>query len=177
MPSYHEEVPIDTSVLEEALTVAVDEFVRRLLTQVEMSDLYAVGLYTSGELSSLMPTANTWSAWGGSGGSKWSPLDWAFHLYAQDAFEEVEDVLAAGWSADFASFDIDEERVRAIVHRVLRGAREQYLEGSDVVVGLFMGGMWARWTQESVQAINPPELYGTFLADVGQTQHDLPEGQ
>lgn len=149
-----------------ALSEAVETFLRRLLQQVNYTDLYAVGLYTSGELNYLVPTANATSAWTRSKGSKWSPADWTFHLYAIEAFKTTEKVLIQGWNEDFSTFDVDQARMRQLIHRVLLKARERYLYGSSAVVGLFMGEMGSPWVRESVVEVNPPHVVHAFDSDL-----------
>lgn len=155
-------MPIAYDVLESALTAAIDTYVRQLVAQVDAEDLFAVGLYTGGELSYLAPTANTRSALAMSQCSPWSPPDWALHLALAETFQPVEDALAAGWTDDFATFDIDEARVRETIHRLLGSARQRHFRDTEIVMGLFMGGMAHPWVEASVAAINPPEVAQTF---------------
>ena len=157
-------MPIAYDVLDAQLTAAVETYLRQLLSHVDLQDLYAVGLYTSGELSYLVPTANTHSALETSKGSPWSPPDWALHLYGGEAFEHIEEALAAGWTPDFEAFEMDEGRVRAMVHKILRSARQRHFGGTEIVLGLFMGGMDHPWVKTSVEAINPPEVVQRFTA-------------
>lgn len=159
---YDGAVPIAYDVLESALAAAIDTYLRQLVTQVDAEDLYAVGLYTGGELSYLTPTANTRSGLVRSPNALWSPPDWALHLHLAESFQPVEDALAAGWTEDFATFDIDEARVRATVHHLLRSARQRHFGDTGIVMGLFMGGMAHPWVEASVEAINPPEVAQTF---------------
>ena len=155
-------MPIAYDVLESALAAAMDTYLRQLVAQVDPKDLYVVGLYTSGELSYLSPTANTRSALAISPYSPWSPPDWVLHLDLAESFQPVEDILAAGWMEDFETFEIDEARVRGSIHHLLRSARQRYFEETDIVIGLFMGDMGHPWVEASVTAINPPEIARTF---------------
>ena len=159
---YDGAVPIAYDVLESALATAIDTYLRQLIAQVDPQDLYAVGLYTGGELSYVAPTANTRSALAMSPGSRWSPPDWALHLTLAESFQPVEDALAAGWTDDFATFDIDEARVRETIHRLLGSARQRHFGDTEIVMGMFMGGMAHPWVEASVAAINPPEVAQTF---------------
>lgn len=155
-------MPVAYDVLEAELTAAVNTWLQQLTRHVDPHDLYAAGLYTCGELLYLAPTANTRSALATSKCSPWSPPDWALHLSLHEVFQPVEDVLAGGWTTDFETFDIDEARVRAIIHDVLRSARQQHFKGTPTVMGLFMGGMGHPWVQASVQAINPGDVARAF---------------
>lgn len=163
-------MPLAYDLLEDALENALRDFLRRLLMEVDVKDVYAAGLYTSGELNYLVPTANTRSAWARMGTSKWSPPDWAFHLYASDAFEMVDAVLQKGWTDDFTSFELDELQARLIIHRQLTAAREEFFEGSPVVMGLFMGGMGHGWVMQSVRAVNSSLVSRAFEVELGQEQ-------
>ncbi|WP_155299542.1 hypothetical protein [Deinococcus kurensis] len=149
---------VDLLQLENELFLAVDAFFQWLLSQTAATELYAAGLYSNGELSYLVPTANTRAFLCEAGTSPWSPPDWEFHLSNSVLFQHVEEVLGQGWSSDFSEYDTDPLAVRQIVHRVLRQGRERWLANSDVVVGLFMGESAHPWIAESIRAINPPEI-------------------
>lgn len=140
-------MPIAYDVLEAALAEAVDMSLRQLIAQVDPHDLYAVGLYTGGELSYLALAANTRSALTASPSSPWSPPDWALHLYADESFQPVNAALSAGWTDDFQSFEIDQVRVRQAIHHVLRAARQRFFSETSVVMGLFMGGLDHPWSR------------------------------
>jgi len=155
-------MPIDYAALEIALTTAFEEFSLRLISTLELSDLYVVGLYTSEEFLYLTPTANTYSAWREKGSSKWSPPDWVYHAYDSEEFQQVDKLMMQGWDLKFDSFNIDESYLKKILYRVLGKARRDYFQDSSVVLGLFMGGMGNIVVQESIQTVNPMSVWLQF---------------
>lgn len=64
----------------------MNTYLRQLVAQADLKDLYVVGLYTRGELSCLSPTANMRSVLAISPYSPWSPPDWVLHPDLAESF-------------------------------------------------------------------------------------------
>ena len=149
-------MPIRYEVLADALAGALQECLGIIAREVDLRELAVFGLYTSGELNYLGPTAETKSRWP-SLPFQWSPADWVFHGIAQDAFKEVDALLLEGWRDGCDTFDVDAERLVPLIVSILADVRRRAFTGTDVLVGLFVAG-GHRWTDQSVEMINPPKV-------------------
>jgi hypothetical protein len=82
---------IDYNHLREQLQLSLNAYYETVLSSITHEPIYAVGLYTGGELSYLVPTANTELALLEKGNAaRWSPPDWKYHLIGEQTFSEAE---------------------------------------------------------------------------------------
>ena len=124
-----------------------------ITAHVRQEDIYVFGLYTSGEASYLIPTANTNQALSRTIASsppdhhrhlRWSPCDWEYHNFRGEHFGAVEALLDVGWERDFSAFHVDCARVAAIAlatpQELARDDTFQELHATHpIVLNLFMG--------------------------------------
>lgn len=132
----------------------------RTITQHEQ--LYTFGLYTNGESSYILPTANTEEALTRVAETyqqrhnypepiehlraqlRWSPADNAYHLTGEVYFAPVEALLRTCWSDDFQNFSIDSRRTELFCLNVIAELDRQTVFGQGaerdaLLLNLFKG--------------------------------------
>lgn len=109
-----------------ALLNAAREAFRRVREDHPGERFYTFGLFMDGEASYILPTSNTEEALLRSSHGyaktplRWNPCDLGYHLYANDGFEAISDILNDGDDSE-DGFDIDDEdpvRYQAWLDRV-----------------------------------------------------------
>ena len=152
---------IDYQILETELKKAFDCWIVRLKQKTDLASIYAIGLYTNGELSYLSPTANV-NYREVDVSLRWSPPDWNYHLLGQECFEKAELELMKGWDHDYANFRVDKERLLSIIIELIKELRKQYFDKTPTVAGIFEGNMSSEIVLHSIRIINPEKVTDFF---------------
>jgi Domain of unknown function (DUF4303) len=180
----------DRTYFTQALFTALTDALRALYERIGNEQLYVFGLYTNGEGTYVVPTANTEEALERTARRhaaadraslrryrqilRWSPGDWAYHTVANEsAFPVVAAYLETGWTADYATFTYDPELIYACCLTALQqfqgyGALPQHRADKPFLLNLFMGdqsdGVRLRWAKQ----LNSPACCTRFQDELAQ---------
>jgi hypothetical protein len=173
---------------------AAENAFRDLQQRIESEKLYAFGLYTNGEGTYVLPTANTEEALARKASAeavadghsaelhqqslRWSPCDWEYHEIGGDAaFAAVEAYLETGWADDYSTFHYDADMIYVCCLDALNQLRHTHMFSTNqrearILLNLFMGDQsdearleWAAMLNDADQCIRfQHELVQGYLA-------------
>jgi hypothetical protein len=173
------------------MRTATEQAFRDLQRQIGNERLYTFGLYTNGEGTYALPTANTEEALVRKARAeaaihgqmielyqeslRWSPCDWEYHEVGGDtAFTAVDTFLETGWTDDYTSFHYDADTIYACCLDVLSQLRHDGLFTTQqaerpIVLNLFMGDQSDEKRLEWASLLNGPDC-------CAQLQHEFEQG-
>ncbi len=175
---------LDTDKLHAILLAATERVIVYLKQVTQDEHLYTFGLYTNGEGTAVLPTANTEEAltykahvYADRSGKpvdqwrvalRWSPCDWGYHLAGQELFHEVERLLLAGWTDDYADYLFDRHVIYATCLDVLATVRQRGLfeEQDQVLLNLFMRDQSIEQRIAWAKLLNSEPLNTRFAAEL-----------
>jgi hypothetical protein len=181
----------DRARLTALVRAAAEEAFRDLQQEIGNEQLYTFGLYTNGEGTYILPTANTEEALARKAAVeatadgqpaalhqqslRWSPCDWEYHEIGGDtAFAAVHEYLDTGWTDDYSTFRYDVGTIYACCLDALTQLRHERVFPSEqgetpMLLNLFMGDQSDEERLEWATLLNSPEHCAHF-------QHELAQG-
>ncbi len=101
---------------------------------------------------------------------RWTPADWKYHLFAEEAYHTANALLDSGWNEDFTAYMIDKQRLQDIYENALQRLDREGVFGDRAASGLLLGcfepEMNAPKLLHTVKRLNPPSIYARFVADL-----------
>lgn len=185
---------LDYNVLESEVLRATKSVIMRLQHAIGAEILYVFGLFYNEEMSYVYATANTEEGLTERTYEylrsrmdsfedmrlrlRWSPADWKYHLFAEDAYVDANAILELGWNEDFSEYTIDKQRLLDIYENVLRKIDAEGLFGDreekNLLLGCFEPEINISKLMHTVKRLNPPLVYARFVAELDAFQRLLP---
>lgn len=161
-----------------------------ILKQIGDEHLYVFGLYTNGEGSYVLPTANTEEALERTAlayaqrstapvafhrqSLRWSPCDWQYHeIGGENAFGSVARYLETGWSADYTHYRFNVELVERCCITALQKLRQEHFfrvprSSKPILVNVFKGDQSDKERVVFARQLNNEVLCRQFQQELDQ---------
>jgi hypothetical protein len=166
---------VDLDKLKEALSEATMKAFVALKSAHSKERFYAFALYTSGEVSSFCPTANSEEGLARDAGGareRWSPCDWAYHLEGENHFRKVE-VLLSARKFDDEGYCEESDRILDLAVEVLkeldcRGVFGTGKQRDAITLNILMGDQSEEERVQFATRLNPKKTVARFKKEAAK---------